>query len=759
MSPRPSSSVSPRRRPLHERTPSQTNSAEVSPGRRGKRRDEIDFYSSTPYPTKPAQVLLPRPGIGQDYTLHGAYGVSDVSLVSTETDHTATGPSNIVDHEEQRHRNVSVNSNTWDLSSSVDLAHSSQVWDNDPQSSQSSFPTPLIPSDDDVFDHGDDVVYGDKTESEFKVHEPISRPSHEDGLYGSDISYPSDILGSDDQANDEDEDAIPLPRSHRASILPVLPGSSSPNEPAEDYSSSTENFVTYDHWSSPNVVPIGAPSSPNFVSLGSSSPNLVAFGSSSPVAGGMANRSDSTSSSSNSLGTVIHHTYNNATGWPPLSEGMSSQPASFTSSPPEQLLRGYQSASSLALSGGETNLSRSRTTSTGSGRSEKSLTDTASAMIQYPQIRAPSYASSYAESSASQIRRPARTMSDRSVTRWNPTLSTVPAQSVADSSAGDSISENKQGLGLINSSKSTSTIWPVEENDEHLDSLSNLPRSTLRHIPSSLIGTESRPGSSSSMNGFLSVLPNWVRLYYRSNNGQLVTNPAMSIFESSRPSTAASRPPTPHRYISQNPNPIGVVSRPRNRPSTERVVPAPLRLVSDHPADPRSHWRPTPEEQRQQQQQQQQQRDQIEQSTEAAAAAGDDSARRPFAKASSPHLHPDKTHPNPRYTWVAPSLDSRQEPTLGRRNVQKYAFCLGFVFPLIWLIAAFLPLPPQPSPMDEEQVVVSQPGAQYRIEQYEKKRYYNARWWRNVNRVMVPVGIAIITIIIVLAAVGTTVGF
>jgi hypothetical protein len=641
----------------------------------------------------------------------------------------------MVDHEEHRHRDVSVNSNTWDFSSSVDLAHSSQVWDNDPQSSQSSFPTPLIPSDDDVFDHEDKTVSG------FEAHEPIGRPSHEDGLYGSDISDPTDILTQEDHVNDEDEDFIPLPRP-RASIKPVLPGSSSPNEPAEDYSSSTENFVTYDHTSSPNVVPIGAPSSPNFVSLGSSSPNLVAFGSSSPVAGGMTNRSDSTSSSSNSLGTVIHHTYNNATGWPPLSEGVSSQPASFTSSPPEQLLRGYQSASSLALSSGETNISRSRTASTGSGRSEKSLTDTTSALVQYPQIRAPSYASSYAESSVSQIRRPARAMSDRSVTRWNPTLSTVPAKSVPDASpASDNITEKKQGLGLMNPSKSTSTIWPVEENDEHLDSLSNLPRSTLRHIPSSLIGPESRPGSSSSMNGFLNVLPNWVRLYYRSNNGQLVQNPAMSIFESSRPSTAASRPPTPHKYISQNPNPIGILSRPRNHPSNEKVVPAPLRLVSDHPADPRSHWRPTPEEQRQQQE-----REQIEQSTE--AVAGDNTTRRPFAKASSPHLYLDKNHPNPRYTWVAPSLDSRQEPTLGRRNVQKYAFCLGFVFPLIWLIAAFLPLPPQPSPMDEEQVVVSQPGAKYRIEQYEKKRYYNARWWRNVNRVMVPVGIAIITIIV-----------
>lgn len=729
MSPRSSASASPRRRPLHERTPSQTN--EGSPARVGKRRDEIDFYTTSPYPTKPAQVFLPHPGIGQDYAHPGAYGVSSLSLVSTETDHTATGP--IGGH---RDTDASI-SNNWDFSSSIDLGHSSQVWDNDPQSSQSSFPTPLLPSDDTNADDDSDF-YEDKTVSKHGIYESEMQQNHE-----STVSDEDDALGDGEEDDANEDDVIVLPPQPRASIKSVLPGNSSPrNEPGEDFSSSdSENFVTYDHTSSPNVVPIGAPSSPNFVSYGSSSPNLIALGSTSPATGGLNNRSDSTASSSNSLGTVIHHTYNNATGWPGLlSDGVSSQPASFNSSPPEQLLRGYQSASSLALSGGEASLSRSRTTSTGSGRSEVEIADPAIAVIQYPQVRAPSYASSFAESSAqlSQVRRPARAMSEKSAARWNPTLSTVPAQSVAaiPSTAGSTLAdiERKQGLGLMTVSKSSSTIWPVEENDERFDSLSNLPRSTLRHIPSSLIGSsESRPGSSSSNNGFLNMLPNWVRLYYHSN-GQLVQGAALSIFDPSRPSTAASRPVTPHRYVSQN---SVNLSRPRTRPCEEKAVQAP-RLIADHPADPRSHWKPTKKEQDE-------------------AADAESSARRPVAKVSSPHLHPDKGHPNPRYTWTAPSVDSRLEPMLGRRNIQKYAFCLGFLFPLAWFIAAFLPLPPPPT-LDEE-LVVAQPGAEYRIEEYERKRYQSARWWRNVNRVMVPVGTAIIAIIVTMAVVGTTVGF
>ncbi|KNG81329.1 serine-rich protein [Aspergillus nomiae NRRL 13137] len=48
---------------------------------------------------------------------------------------------------------------------------------------------------------------------------------------------------------------------------------------------------------------------------------------------------------------------------------------------------------------------------------------------------------------------------------------------------------------------------------------------------------------------------------------------------------------------------------------------------------------------------------------------------------------------------------------------------------------------------------------QMRVLDLERKRYENARWWRNLNRWMIPLGLVIITIVITLAVVGTKVGF
>lgn len=708
MSPRSSTTASPKRRALHERTPSQTN--EGSPNRASPEKEDVDIYSANPYPTKPAQVFLPRPGIGQPYAHHGAYGVSDISLASAQTDHTATAPA-----DEHRRLDAGLNA-PWELSSSVDLAHSSsQVWDDDPQSSQSSFPTPLLPSD--ISDEHDAAYYDDKSIHDFPHVDVEPQIQHQ--LHSESDTVPVHGNEGVDEAiedDDDDDDVITLPPPLRTTVKTVSPEHSSPRADRSGELATSDNYVTYDHSSSPNVVPIGAPSSPNFVAYDSSSPNLIAYGSSSPQILTHA-PSDSTVSSSNSMGTVIHNYIANP-GWPgPSPEPTSSQPASFTSSPPEQLLREYQSASSLALSAG-TQVSRPRTASSGSGPSDadSQFGPENSAAIQYPRIRAPSSSSSYAESfnPTSQTRRPVRTVSDRSTGRWNPTLATVPADTPTDTTS-EIASGGSQGLGLIPTKKSKLSIWSVDENTEHLDRLSNLPRSTLRHIPSSLMGsTESRPGSSSSSSVIINMLPNWVRLYYHSNS----QNPAQAIFETSRPPTAVSRSTSPVRNINQAPDNL---SRPRTRPTDKRALPT--RLLTDHPADPRSHWK----------------RGQGNDSSEI-------SVPQPAAKAWSPHLHPDKGQPSPRHTWTAPSLDSRNEPALGRRNVQVYSFCLGFLFPLAWVIAAFLPLPPQPSGGDEEMVAGT--GAKYRIQQYEKKRYQSARWWRNVNRVMIPVGTAIIAIIV-----------
>lgn len=78
--------------------------------------------------------------------------------------------------------------------------------------------------------------------------------------------------------------------------------------------------------------------------------------------------------------------------------------------------------------------------------------------------------------------------------------------------------------------------------------------------------------------------------------------------------------------------------------------------------------------------------------------------------------------------------------------------------PKAWFIAAFLPLPPSPT-------VISAKGKDVRrqtqlLEDLEKQlgavdeaRYENARWWRNINRVMSGFGVLIIVAIIALAVV------
>ncbi|KAI9766812.1 MAG: hypothetical protein M1840_006287 [Geoglossum simile] len=130
----------------------------------------------------------------------------------------------------------------------------------------------------------------------------------------------------------------------------------------------------------------------------------------------------------------------------------------------------------------------------------------------------------------------------------------------------------------------------------------------------------------------------------------------------------------------------------------------------------------------------------------------------PRSRASSgwsPRLHQDRRAKTVS-VWQAPPIKGK--PTGGifsRLNVQIVLFCLGFVFPLAWMIAAFLPLPPYPdfmfdtraSRLDYESMIARDAAS------IEKGRYERARWWRNVNRVMSVVGLLIIGAIAALTAV------
>jgi hypothetical protein len=99
----------------------------------------------------------------------------------------------------------------------------------------------------------------------------------------------------------------------------------------------------------------------------------------------------------------------------------------------------------------------------------------------------------------------------------------------------------------------------------------------------------------------------------------------------------------------------------------------------------------------------------------------------------------------------------------GRRNIQVYSFCAGFIFPPAWCIAAFLPLPQKPKMLPEMAEYESDSDVEAALEvqcmNLQQRRHENARWWRTLNRWMISLGVVIIVIIVTLAVVGTTSGF
>jgi hypothetical protein len=108
-----------------------------------------------------------------------------------------------------------------------------------------------------------------------------------------------------------------------------------------------------------------------------------------------------------------------------------------------------------------------------------------------------------------------------------------------------------------------------------------------------------------------------------------------------------------------------------------------------------------------------------------------------------------------RTVFIAPSIDESIEARTGvfsRRNVQVWSFVVGFVFPFAWIVAAWLPLPQKP----RDSLLVT-PGFEQDLEKAftgtDVARYENARWWRNINRIMSPVGWLIIIAVVALVVV------
>ncbi|KAL2828290.1 hypothetical protein BDW59DRAFT_52667 [Aspergillus cavernicola] len=696
-----STNSSPRRRALHERTPSHTNESSPPQSVRAvsdkhAEQEGRHVYTATPYPTKPEQILPPRPGIGHEFIPDSRFHVDEGPSTSTGT--YSTDISHIVD-------SSLIDQSTadpWDLSSTFDTANTPpQLWEDDPSSSKSSFPDP-------------DLL------------------GHERA--GARLKHGLAAIYSDEEST--------LPPS-APTIKTVTPDTVS-RQPSGSENVSSSN-------SSPNVVPIGPPSSPIYEALDTSSLNFVRIGASSNQ--DSASRSNSVSSL-NSLGTVIR--YANAVPWAhgSSSELGASRSQSFRSTPPYQV----PSVRSNSTRPSYRSHSRSATSSSGSGpRSDiqPHVVDSG-VFIQYPTIRAPSSSGSRVDNvsnsaGSSEDNLPGPT-GDYSSDRFKSHLSTVTSRWSAEvDSSFPSPTGNGSGsmspelspppAAMTRQRLTSSSVWLVndsEEDDEFLDSVGSLPpRPTNPGAPnsqssssrSSSVRSNNRPGTSSSL--VANFLPTWAKMYYTADDQ--AANSTLSLVEGNRPESA--RPPTSNSNVIQRFS--SVVSRARTFTNETRTSADP-QPASDL-RDPRSHWVKAPE----------------------SSVTRSRSSLHRLRHSWSPHLYPDKRVVAPKSSvWRAPSLDSRTEPLLGRRNVQVWSFCLGFICPLTWFIASFLTLPRKPEMMMEEnrghQLEVT---LKMRLHELERRRYLNARWWRNLNRWMTPLGLVIISIIITLTVVGTTVGF
>ncbi|KAL2815896.1 hypothetical protein BJX63DRAFT_388737 [Aspergillus granulosus] len=691
-----STNSSPRRRALHERTPSHTNSCSPPPSLRAVSdkhpgQEERHVYTATPYPTKPEQILPPRPGKGHEFIPDSRFHVDEgpstlTGTYSTDVSHLAD--SSLIDQS---------SADPWDLSSTFDAANTPpQLWEDDPTSSKSSLP--------------ESAPLGRETESA-----------------GSPTTY-------------SDEESMLPPQI--ASTVKTVPPDPVSRQPSENVSSSN---------SSPNFVPIGPPSSPNYVALDNSSLNFVRIGASSNQ--DSASRSNSLSSL-NSLGTVIRYA-----GAGPWTHGSSSElgasrSQSFRSSPPYQV----PSVRSNSTRPSFRSHSRSATSSSGSApRADVQAVGVDSGVfIQYPTIRAPSSSGSRVDMShsagSSEDNLPGP-CGDFSSDRFRSHLSTVTSRWSAEldtsfPSPTDRPSESTMDLtppptAMTRQRITSSSVWLVNESedDEFLDSVASLPpRPTNPGVPtsqtsssrSSSTRSNKRPGTSSSI--VANYLPTWARMYYTSEEAAGST---LSLVEG--PHSPPARPVTSNSTVLQRF--ASVVSRARTLSNVTRdsATQGSLPQPPSDLRDPRNHWVKAPE----------------------STVTRSGSSLHRLRPSWSPHLYPDRRVVAPKSSaWRAPSLDSRTEPILGRRNIQVWSFCLGFICPLTWFIASFLPLPRKPEMMMEENCGPElEATLKMRLYDLERRRYLNARWWRNLNRWMNPLGLVIITIIITLAVVGTTVGF
>ncbi|GAB1320547.1 Serine-rich protein [Madurella fahalii] len=311
-------------------------------------------------------------------------------------------------------------------------------------------------------------------------------------------------------------------------------------------------------------------------------------------------------------------------------------------------------------------------------------------------------------------------------------------EEAAATSASDSLDRPQPSYARAGPSQ----IRMVRDQDEHGDGLADLD-----HRPSktglSALFLSSNPSSrnlhssgSSRANSFTSSIPAWAMVYYGSGERRWLGRSPSFLTSSS--DAGDSRPPSSAFRGSESPNtdhfPQSIFS-PRKRardvqPTTGQRRAPDQASMEITPAQPAQDYRVIR------------------------------SLKPQTSSIWSPHLQMDRRAS--RYSvWDPPSVSwSADSGILGKRNAQVVLFILGFILPLAWMVAALLPLPPNPKlQMFERDNISGHPAFQYHQQLVEETRFESARWWRNLNRVMSVVGLLIIGAVIALAVVGVQQGW
>lgn len=875
---------SPKRKALHERSKSQSNKDSLRLVK-DDRNAEKSIYSSTPFPTKPAHVLRPVPLWGQGSPQAEGGSVSGDELPDRLLQHINKNKGKGRAFSNASSRPSTADARSLSLKRSVralrqqfeDQANISQAI------SQASTPTGLLSPQlgpeiyrDIPSSFGSLSISASEEAFHLSSPEPahflLSHHKSEDSLppivaspresYESrrgcdhrpttpglsadqDSSSPNVIrLGGPSSPNPNPFEAFSSPytrselgESSSPNVV-RLGDPSSPNPERYDRFSRTKQELPLDDPSSPAAIRVeraersipqlvdvsSRSSTPNLIQLEESSPNIVRIGPLSSPAAYKPKTADS-DESEDSAGTVRRrHEAREQTSYSTFPNSATR----FSSSPPEQHLNTYPSASSLYLSDSGND---SAPTASGSQEELQSIVPSSPVSIQYPVVHAPAASTYYQISVPKRESQPG--MLSEPPGGWSPHhLSMIPSEYSAERQYSVQPSTEDEFLADLPRPQyprnvTGSTIRRVTEDDynEASDNLSELRTSSLRGKGSgflTLISSNSDSRRSSlresirrqgSQGSLRSSLPGWARRYYSMGGSQLAVNlwggrrdsvnsarggyiPTHYPFDISRPDTSSDSPTYDNMPTS--------IFRPRTRLRTRSSTEPALGPLTSHPTpeeenspevfrresrqardrrarpkslpldpiDPRSHWAGA--EQAAVERDLQELESQLRQSR--------------LAYEWSPHLFQDvrveKSGKGRRNKWKAPSLENggTNSSIFERRNIQVWGFAFGFIFPICWFIVSFWPLPIKPTGYTIEEPTgtngkqrrsVASPTrrpsnfrmsrqdleAQIRLEQKiataQEIRYENARWWRNINRVMSLIGIVLIALVTSLAILGT----